>query len=527
MKRQSQNKTAIAAVLGVLTVPAGPAALGAELVTFEAGTPARAEEVNANFGSLDAAIEAIELTPGPQGPAGPPGATGPAGPAGPRGPEGAPGADGVGIESASINADDELVLTLTDARTLNAGAVPGAGGPVSQLVATVDCATGESLQGAIDAAAPLPVEVTLSGTCTESVHIRRDGVSLVADAPGDGIDASGIAGSALVAEGADNLVVDGLRLRDDADSALEAYGSSVTLTGGADLAAGLSTDETNITLFADESFVRMRDTTVNLVTNPSAGRNDAVLVVNGSALVLEQNVDIEALNGFLGRAIVVALASGTRIEGGGHRISNGGGVEFTAALLVSSASSAFIQTDADTSVFEGAIAASGNSTVGLLSATVNGALLAVSGSAINVQNGDCSGDVCTTTVSAPGQFSVLVDANSTLFADGLKADAAFTLRNGAFVDLVEARLDTLNVDGHGVHARVGAQTTLNRVLCLDLRGLDSNGDAVTADLLPQGTSRVDLAPRPDSAFNSGVELFGHSPIDGSNTCVFDETGPVF
>jgi hypothetical protein len=74
--------------------------------TFTSGTPARAEDVNANFSALATAVNGVAanvtalqstiatLPPGPQGPAGPQGAAGPAGATGPAGPVGATGATG-------------------------------------------------------------------------------------------------------------------------------------------------------------------------------------------------------------------------------------------------------------------------------------------------------------------------------------------------------------------------------------------------------------------------------------------------
>ena len=68
---------------------------------------------------------------GAQGPEGPAGATGPQGPQGPQGPagtNGTNGADGVGIESAVINENGELVITYTDGEVANLGVVVGKDG---------------------------------------------------------------------------------------------------------------------------------------------------------------------------------------------------------------------------------------------------------------------------------------------------------------------------------------------------------------------------------------------------------------
>ncbi len=62
---------------------------------FNPGTKARADEVNANFKSLEDAINNIQLIPGPQGTQGPQGLQGTAGPQGTSGSEGAQGAQGL------------------------------------------------------------------------------------------------------------------------------------------------------------------------------------------------------------------------------------------------------------------------------------------------------------------------------------------------------------------------------------------------------------------------------------------------
>ncbi|MGK0472414.1 MAG: hypothetical protein ACJAR0_002898, partial [Candidatus Azotimanducaceae bacterium] len=91
-------KNAIGATLLSL---AASTSFAAELVTFTAGTPAIAADVNSNFQALNAdnaanatAITQIALTPGPGGAAGPQGTTGAQGEAGATGLAGAIGAAG-------------------------------------------------------------------------------------------------------------------------------------------------------------------------------------------------------------------------------------------------------------------------------------------------------------------------------------------------------------------------------------------------------------------------------------------------
>jgi hypothetical protein len=79
--------------LGVV-VPASVLAVGPAVQhQFTNGTPANANDVNANFQELADRIS--EIPAGPQGPEGPPGPTGPQGPIGPTGPTGPMGPQGL------------------------------------------------------------------------------------------------------------------------------------------------------------------------------------------------------------------------------------------------------------------------------------------------------------------------------------------------------------------------------------------------------------------------------------------------
>lgn len=91
--------------------------------TFTNGTPANADEVNANFDALATAVGNVPAGPagpagaaGPQGPAGPAGAAGPAGPAGAIGPSGPPGPQGAkGDPGVTFTAGAGIVITTPSA----------------------------------------------------------------------------------------------------------------------------------------------------------------------------------------------------------------------------------------------------------------------------------------------------------------------------------------------------------------------------------------------------------------------------
>lgn len=117
----------------------GPATVSIGTVTT--GNPGTNVSVT-NSGSGSAAVLNFiipEGNTGPEGPQGPTGLTGPVGPAGPAGADGndgtdgsnglngtngQDGADGVNVSSAAIT-NDELILTLSDSTTINAGNVRG------------------------------------------------------------------------------------------------------------------------------------------------------------------------------------------------------------------------------------------------------------------------------------------------------------------------------------------------------------------------------------------------------------------
>ena len=95
--------------------------------------------------ALEDALASLEGAAGPQGPAGADGADGADGAPGADGADGAPGAagadgaDGVSVTGADINDNGELILTLSDGTTINAGVVAAAsdGGCGSNVAGTV------------------------------------------------------------------------------------------------------------------------------------------------------------------------------------------------------------------------------------------------------------------------------------------------------------------------------------------------------------------------------------------------------
>jgi hypothetical protein len=116
----------VSGLIGFVALSFSATALGQTQVPndFQAGQPARAAEVNANFGTLETAIDQnaadiSAITAGPQGPVGPPGpqggvgAQGPQGDAGAQGPRGPEGDTGMaGVDGPNLVVVDSTGLVL-------------------------------------------------------------------------------------------------------------------------------------------------------------------------------------------------------------------------------------------------------------------------------------------------------------------------------------------------------------------------------------------------------------------------------
>jgi hypothetical protein len=132
-------------------------------------------------------------------------------------------------------------------------AAPGPPGPVS---VTVDCGAGQTVQHAIDTADPAqPLTVTIVGTCTESVALFRDNVTLQAAASGGGISSSSGGGDPALTVGGRNVSLQGLALAGNgAPSLVTASGATVQTNdlhvtgGGVDAGESSSLGLANVTI---------------------------------------------------------------------------------------------------------------------------------------------------------------------------------------------------------------------------------------------------------------------------------------
>ena len=209
---------------------------------------------------------------GQQGDTGAQGPQGPQGAQGRQGPQGAPGPQGP------------------------AGTSPG------PAAVTVDCAAGQSIQQALNAnAAATSLQITVNGTCTESVGVGSDNVTLQAGSAGGGIQAPSANACDLCLNGVRHVFVQGL-----------------TLSGGS---AGLN---------AYDAMVQAQNVHI---TGAGAGVN-----ANGGAVISLTNVSIDACqNGINARGSASVSVNGGSVSncqtgvsaGEGGNVTLGGGIDVT------------------------------------------------------------------------------------------------------------------------------------------------------------------------------------------------------
>lgn len=140
---------------------------------------------------------------------GPTGATGPQGPTGATGSagsDGADGADGVSISSATVNGSGNLILTLTDTSTVDAGNVRGQDGAVDQTL---------SLSGNVITISGSGSTVDLTSvlgsfhtTNTDAQTLSLSGNTLTISGSSSSVDLSSFAGGSGIADLSSNVLSD-------------------------------------------------------------------------------------------------------------------------------------------------------------------------------------------------------------------------------------------------------------------------------------------------------------------------------
>jgi hypothetical protein len=213
---------------------------------------------------------------------------------------------------------------LTSENTVSFAAPGPAPGPVA---VAVDCGAGQTVQHAIDTAdATQPLTVTISGTCTESVALFRDNVTLQAAASGGGIAAPPGGGDPALTVGGRNVGLQGLTLggTDGAPSLVTASGATVHtqdlhVTGG-----GVNAGES--------SSLGLENVTIDSYQNAGLGANTgAIVYLDGGSIT---GCGVKAFTG--GR---VFLRNGVSVTGArfqGVDASDGGSIVIEGATISTS-----------------------------------------------------------------------------------------------------------------------------------------------------------------------------------------------
>ena len=322
--------------------------MAAELVTFESATTAKASEVNGNFQTLKAGLEAnaaaiqnISLTPGPQGiqgpagptgakgsigatgatgptgatgvagPAGPTGATGPAGPTGatgPAGPTGATGAAGADGTNGAPGAQGPQGLQglqgiAGPAGETGATGPQGPAGAGSDPVATVDVACpGQSIQDALTAAPSGVLTINVTGSCVENLMIGRSNV-LINGGGTTVLNHAGGDGPVVQIFGASNIEITSMTINAGANTALAMESASVSIADSVVSSVG----HDFFAAVVDHSRLKLKNTQVSHTT--AVDESGAMLVFNTSALVLGGGNSISSSGGGFGDGLTIAANS--------------------------------------------------------------------------------------------------------------------------------------------------------------------------------------------------------------------------
>jgi hypothetical protein len=193
-------------------------------------------------------------------------------------------------------------------------------GPVS---VTVDCGAGETVQQAIDTADPAqPLTVTISGSCTESVAVFRDNVTLQAAASGGGIASpSGGGGPALTVGGRDVSLQSLALAGNGAPSLVTASGATVQTTDLHVTGDGV--------IAGESSSLSLADITIDNCQNAGVSANNgATVYLYGGSL---KGCGVKALTGgsmFLRNGVSVTDARLVGVDA-----SNGGSIAIDSATI--------------------------------------------------------------------------------------------------------------------------------------------------------------------------------------------------
>lgn len=181
----------------------------------------------------------------------------------------------------------------------------GAGAQMQTFI--VDCAAGQSISKALEQGdSRRPLVLTVRGTCTENVTIRRDDVTLQGQAGGNATVTAANAGAALITVKGTRIVIDGLTLNGGL------HGLAVTGTHDVSITNCLVRNATQNGLFAESANVLAQN---NVIENHGGA---GVLLRWSRARLVGNQIRTNAGPGISAQQLASAsMAGGNAITGNG------------------------------------------------------------------------------------------------------------------------------------------------------------------------------------------------------------------
>ena len=270
---------------------------------------------------------------GATGPQGDTGATGPTGPTGPQGNVGPQGDGNAGVSSATVNGSGNLVITLNDSTTLDAGNVLGADGSDGS-----DGAQGPQGNAGADGIGitnttlvSSNLVVTYSNTSVQDLGNIRGPVGPAGTNGTDGVDVSSasINGSGnLIITLSDSSTIDAGEARGDVDQTLGMTGNTISISGGNGVdigsqVASIADDRISLSnqdLTISGNVISLSGQSGNVDLTSILGGSDQTLNLAGNVITISgsnSNVDLTTILGSVGGGgDITAVTAGTGLSGG-------------------------------------------------------------------------------------------------------------------------------------------------------------------------------------------------------------------
>lgn len=223
---------------------------------------------------------------------------------------GAIGSDGGAIVGCAKDQNGQLRVVsqasdcLPSEHVVLLGTPQGAPGPASVFV---DCAAGQTIGDALQqTASATSVDITVKGTCTETVGISRDHVSLHGGGPGDGLAAPAPDAPVLKVEAARYVRLDTLTLRGGRWGLIATDGASVNASNLA------------ISGIGGQDVLSLAGATLNLSNSTITGGDEGVSANSGGSV----GVDGGTISG--AQSAVHAHEDGSIVLAGGVVVTDAG-----------------------------------------------------------------------------------------------------------------------------------------------------------------------------------------------------------